>query len=231
MKISVLAAVLLAGAAPAPAAERRYTVTDFDRIKVEGPFQVTLSTGGPSGAVATGSARALDGVSVDVNSRVLRIGRNPNAWGGYPGEAAGPVKIEVSTRTLREAAVEGAGIISIDKAAGLRFQASVMGSGQIGIGSLQADVLSVGLIGSGKLKLTGKAKELKATVSGSGDLDAANLTVEDADIKADTAGLIGVNVKRAAKVFATGSGNVTISGPASCTVEDRGGGNVSCGRN
>jgi hypothetical protein len=42
--IAVLLAFALA--LPAAAAERRYPITDFDRIVVEGPFIVRLTTGG-----------------------------------------------------------------------------------------------------------------------------------------------------------------------------------------
>ena len=41
----MLAALAITVAAPAQAAERRYTVTDFDRVRVDGPFVVTLATG------------------------------------------------------------------------------------------------------------------------------------------------------------------------------------------
>jgi hypothetical protein len=231
MRIIAIAFAAIAGLSPASAAERRYTVTDFDRIKVEGPFQVALSTGRASSAVATGSPQAIDQVSIEVQSRTLRIGRNPNAWGGYPGKNAGPVKIEVSAHSLREAMVQGSGSVTVDKAKAMRFQASIMGSGRIGIGSLEADVLSLGLIGSGKLSIAGKVKELKATISGTGDLDAGLLNADEANIKADTAGLIDVGVKRAVKLVATGAGDVTITGDPACTVEARGGGRVSCGKN
>ena len=86
-----LALLALAAAAPAGAAERLYSVTDFDRVQVDGPYQVTLTTGRASGARAEGSAEALERVSIEVQGSTLRVRANRSAWGGYPGERAGPV--------------------------------------------------------------------------------------------------------------------------------------------
>ena len=54
---AALAASLLLAAGPAPAADRTFSVTSFDRIRVDGPYQVTLSTNVAPFARATGSRR------------------------------------------------------------------------------------------------------------------------------------------------------------------------------
>jgi hypothetical protein len=231
MKIIALAALAAAFASPASAAERRYTVTDFDRVQVDGPFKVTLATGRASSAAATGSAQALDRVSIEVQGRTLRIRPNrSSSWGGYPGEGAGPVSIAISTHNLRGASVTGSGSISIDKAAAMRFDASVSGSGRLEIGNVQADMLTLGLLGAGRIVAGGKAKQLKATIQGNGDLEAANLFAEDAQINADTAGDVVVAVRRTAKVTASGSGDTKIIGSPSCTTQALGSGRVTCGK-
>ncbi|HMC91878.1 MAG TPA: DUF2807 domain-containing protein, partial [Allosphingosinicella sp.] len=66
MTRTALFALLLTAAAPAAAAERSYPVTDFDRIQVEGPYEVTLVTGGASTARGSGSQAALERVTVEV---------------------------------------------------------------------------------------------------------------------------------------------------------------------
>lgn len=225
----MLAFALLA-AAPAMSAERNYSVTDFDRVQVEGPYQVTLSTGRSSGAKATGSRQAIDRLSLEVQGRILRIRPNRSGWGGYPGEGVGTVRIEISTRDLRVAAVVGSGSLTVDKARGLRLDLSVSGSGRLGVASVDADNLVIGLLGSGKIQLAGKAKQLRATIQGSGDLDAAGLKADDAQINADTAGHVEMAVVRTAKIRALGPGNVDIVGSPTCTVDARGAGIVKCGR-
>lgn len=230
MKRIILAALAAAIAVPASAAERRFTVTDFDRVQVDGPFEVVLTTGKANSAVATGSVQALDRVSIEVQGRTLRIRPSRSGWGGYPGEGVGPLRIQLGTHNLRGASVTGSGSIAIDKAQSMRFEAAVSGSGRLGIGTIAADTLVLGLLGSGKIAIGGKAKELRATIQGNGDLDAEGLTVEDAQINADTAGNITLSVRRAANVTATGSGDTRIIGKPACTTKALGSGRVMCGR-
>lgn len=228
-RILPLAFVALAAAAPpAAAAERRYSVTDFDRVQIDGPYQVTLMTGLTSAARAEGSQEALERISVDVQGGTLRVRRNRSAWGGYPGEGPGPVRIALTTRDLRTAAVVGSGTLEIDRARGLRVDLSVSGSGRLNVANVDADNLVVGLLGGGRISLAGRARQLKATIQGSGDLAASGLSADDAQINADTAGNVAVAVARTVKVTATGPGDVEILGTPSCNVEAKGSGSVRC---
>src|SRR3954451_19033136 len=110
--IRILPALLLLLPAAAAAADRTYTVTDFDRVQVDGPYEVVLTTGGPSGARATGSQLALDAVTVEVSGATLRVRTNRSAWGGYPGQPVEPAKIRLTTRDLKSATVVGAGSLA-----------------------------------------------------------------------------------------------------------------------
>jgi len=226
----LLLLALLAGAGPAHAAERRYTVTDFDRIVVDGAFEVTLTSGKASSVVAKGSPAALDRLSVDVQGRTLRIRPNQSAWGGPMRDDEPGVTIAVGTRGLRAAAVNGGSRLSLDKVQGLRFDLGLAGSGRITIPSVQVDALFLNLLGSGTLELAGRAKTLRAEVRGSGDLEAAGLTVGDARIFADTAGTTRLVATGSATVVATGTGDVEVTGPMACTVKRQGTGRVRCGR-
>lgn len=229
MHRTMIAFAAFAASYPADAADRRLTVTDFDRVQVQGPYVVTLATGQSPSAVVTGSNEAIERVSVDVQGRILRVRPNPSAWGGYPGESVGGITIALSTHDLRAVSVTGSGSLTVDKAGGLKFDVGASGSAKVAIGALDADALSLGLLGSGRITLAGKAKSLKATISGSGDLDAAALAVDDADLQADTSGNIGLAVRRAAKVHATGAGDVVITGKPACAVDAPGAGRVRCG--
>ena len=105
-----------------------FGVTDFDRIRVDGPFKVTLKTGVAPFASASGSAAATDRVSIEVQGRTLIVHPNASSWGGYPGNSAGPVEIAVGTHDLSQAWLNGSGSLSIDRVDGLTFALSVQGS-------------------------------------------------------------------------------------------------------
>ena len=89
MKTAALAALLLV-AAPAMAATRSYSVTSFDRIRVDGPYQLMLKTNVAPFARAAGSQQALDAVSIRVEGRTLIVRADEGgSWGGYPGQQPG----------------------------------------------------------------------------------------------------------------------------------------------
>jgi hypothetical protein len=230
MKRTMTAALIFALAAPAFAADRRYTVTDFDRIQVEGAFDVVLKTGKAPSARAIGDNEALERVSIEVQGRILKVRPNRSAWGGYPGKDAGAVAIELTTRELRAASVTGSGSLAIDKAKAMRFDLTLSGSGRLSIGRVEADNLVVGLVGAGRMSVGGKVKRLKATVQGSGDFDGAGLVVEDAQIRADTSGAIALAATRTSDVVSSGAGDTTVAGKSACTVKALGSGRVRCGQ-
>jgi hypothetical protein len=224
-----LGLLAFAAAVPAAAAERTYSITDFDKVQVDGPYRVTLTSGRSSGARAEGSTEALDHVAIDVQGGTLRIRRNRSAWGSYPGAGAGPVTVTLNTRDLRGAAVVGSGSLDIDRAKGLRVDLSVSGSGRLNVAAVEADNLVVGLLGGGRITLAGRTRQLRATVQGSGDLAAAGLSADEAQIGSDTAGSVAVTVLKTARVTSTGAGDVEIAGSPACTVEAKGSGRVTCG--
>lgn len=230
MKRIMLAAALFALGSPASAADRRYTVTDFDRVQVEGPFQVVLRTGKSPSARAIGSNSAIDGVSIDVEGRTLKVRPNRSAWGGYPDEGIGPVEIELSTHGLRSASVTGSGSLAVDKAKAMRLDLILSGSGQLSVRDVEADNLVLGMVGAGKMSVGGRVKTLRATVQGSGELDGSALLAEDLQLSADTSGTIGLAAERTAKVTTNGHGDTVITGSAACTVKVLGAGRVRCGK-
>jgi hypothetical protein len=217
-------------AAPATAAERNYSVTDFDRVQVEGPYAVQLVTGRSSSAKASGSQQALDRVSVEVQGRTLKVRANRSAWGGYPGAAIGTVTITLSTRSLRAATLLGPGSLKLTGGKALALELALSGSGRIDATGIDADTLRIGLLGSGAMTLAGKAKQLRATVQGSGNLDASALASDDAQLGAATTGTVTIAARRTAKVSATGQGSVEVIGAPSCTLTGATASRVKCGK-
>ncbi len=227
----ILPALLaLLAAAPASAAERRFSVTDFDRVIIEGPYVVHLVTGRPTAAVARGSQQALDRVTLDTSGQTLRIRRNRNYWGGNPGGQEGPITIELATRTLRSAQLIGPANLDIDRVQGLRVELGVQGSGRLRATNVAADNLSLGLFGSGSLQLSGTAEAVTGSFEGTGDFDGSQLRAETANLTLNTVGNVSLVVNREATVNAYGTGQAVISGRAACTLRGPAADQVRCGR-
>ena len=208
---------ILVAASPLYAAQRNYTVTDFTKVRVEGPYAVTLATRTAPFARAVGSQRALDRVSLKVEGRTLVIKVDRWAWGAQADEQAGPVTIHVGTHDLEQAMLAGAGSLSIDRVRGLSFALTSFGSGAASIGDVAVDRLRIALEGSGSARVAGATKQFDASLSGPGMVDATGLTAKDATLSAMGPASLRAMVTNSAKINATGTATVTLDGGAACT--------------
>ena len=220
--LALLIVASLPASAAAPTAQRNFSVTGFDRIRVDGPYQVTLKTNVAPFARATGTAASLDGVSVKVEGRTLVIREGTGGWGGYPGEGRGPVTIEVGTHDLNAIYINGPGALEVDRVKGLSFELSIQGSGMARINQVEVDQMNVGVAGAATTRLAGRAAKLTATVRGTSAFEADGLRVSDAVIGAEGPSTIRAQVTNSARVDASGLVSVTLTGDPACTVKARG---------
>jgi hypothetical protein len=218
----LLALIALSLAVPAGAATRNFGIDTFDKIRVDGPYAVTLTTGVAPFAKASGSAAALDAVDVIVEGHTLIVRASRSSWGGYPGANTGPVDITIGTHELGGAWLNGAGGLKINRIKGLMFQLSVQGSGSVTIARAEVDQLNVAIGGTASATLAGRVAKLTAIVRGVSALDAAGLVVKDARIGAEGAATIKANVTNAAKIDGSGPATITLTGKPSCTVSVKG---------
>ncbi len=228
MKIAVAALLLLA--VPALAAERGYSVTGFDRVRIDGPYKVTLVTGKSPGARAYGSAAAIEALSVETQGRMLIVRRNRQAWGGDASRPAGPIELKLTGFSLRAASVNGAGSLAIDKLRGQTLELIVAGSGTMTVGAVETDRLTGGVVGGGRLQVAGTAATASLAVRGTGAIDARELLVKNLKVAADGPGDIAVAASGTADVVSSGAGNIVVTGKAACTVKATGSGEVVCGK-
>jgi hypothetical protein len=227
MRIFLLAAGIAVLAVPAGAATRNFGITGFEKVRVDGPFKVKLTTGVAPFAMATGSPQALDRVAVEVRGNTLVVHSNLDSWGGYPGKDPGPVEVSLGTHDLSAAWINGSGAIAIDRVKGLSFDLSVQGSGAGQIGQVNVDQLNVSVVGTASAKLAGQAAKMTAVIRGISSLDAAGLATKDATLGADGAATIAANVDDSVTVDATGPATVNIAGSPSCTLRVSGSASVS----
>jgi Putative auto-transporter adhesin, head GIN domain len=228
MKLSCAVLALFASTA-AYGADRGYSTTEFDRIRVEGPYAVTVEVGKPPSAKATGKPEALDRLTVRVQNRVLIIRQNINAWGERPAKNYQAPSIKVGAPSLRTASIIGTGKITINKMRNQRLGFATDGSGVITVGAIIADRIDVDIRGSSQLMLAGKTAQAYIRGTGSSTLNAQGLAMQDLELGWQSSGEASGTVTRAAKIDTQGSGNITIDGEPACTVNASGSGIVSCG--
>jgi hypothetical protein len=178
--------------------------------------------------VATGaSPAALERVALTVQGRTLIVRQNRTSWGGYPGEAPGPVEISIGTHELSAAWLNGSGSLAIDKLRGLSFDLSVQGSGAASVDAVEVDQFKVAISGTAGVSLAGSAMKLTASVLGVSTLEASGLTSKNATIAASGPSTARATVTEAAKVNAQGAASVELAGSPACTVTASGSASVT----
>lgn len=230
MRLIALGLALAAAASPAFAAERSFAITSFDRVRVEGPFVVTVTTGKAPSARASGTAEALERVQLRVEGRTLLVRPNLSGWGGYPGRQDAPATITVTTPELNTASLLGSGRLDVDRIRGPRAVLTAEGSGRLAVRALDVDTASLATAGAGGIEAAGRARQVAAVARGAAEIRAGDLVAPDLTLVAETAGAVTLHATRSAKVTAAGLGPVEILGTAACEVRKLGSGPLSCGR-
>jgi hypothetical protein len=209
---------LLTLAAAAPADERRFLITNFERLRVEGPIEVEVVAGSP-GATATGDRRALEALTVRVDSGTMVV---------RPGsEGTGVPRVRVSVPALRGVIVNGAGQVRIAEARGNRVDLALSGAGTLEVANVAATDLIVTSTGGGTLTLAGKAERARVRSYGTGSIDGARLTAGEATLISESSGNLTLGARYLARATALGTGTVRVLGRPECRVN--GPGPVECG--
>lgn len=218
-------------AAPAAAAERNYSISSFERIRVDGPFRVVLTTGQPAGARAEGPPQITDTLDIRVESGTLIVRAGTGGWGEQPMRDRGPLLIRVSTGMIRGATLVGGGDLRIvGPLRGQRIDLALTGSGSLSADGLEADQLFATALGAGSMTLAGRAARARLATSGPVQLRAGGLIANDLTVRADGNGDLVAQAKFTAAVSSTGMGSVTVYGKPACTLQGVPSGPVSCGK-
>lgn len=227
--LSALAAALIS-AAPAQAAERTYAVGSFDHVRVDGPFEVHVDTGGSPGARASGSAELLDRLDITVNDTTLIVRLGNGGWGETPKRAgAAPPVVTLSTPRLTAIAASAGARVSVAKMAAQRIDLSLVGAGTLAVDGAAADEIRASQFGTGSMRLAGRAARVRLSGTGAGSIDAGALIASDLVVRLDGNGDIRANALHTAQVTSTALGQVTVVGAAKCTIRATADGPVRCG--
>ena len=226
----LFALALLAAPGIAHAADRSFLVGSFTRIRIDGPFAVTVTTGKSPGARATGSANALDGLTIRVDGDTAVVTMGAGNWSSDSGQMIVPPRVTLTTPTLNAATVNAGATLSIDAMKGQKVSLAVNGSGAMTVGAVTADQLDARVVGTGQMTLAGAAQRAQVVVTGAGSVDATGLVAGDLTARSDGSGRLDLAARYTANITTTGLGPVTVAGSPSCTVRAVAGGPVRCGK-
>ena len=212
------------------AASRTVSVGSFDRVRVEGPFEVRVTIGSPR-ATITGDSRMTETVAVRVDGTTLSVRKGTGGWGEQPRtRGSAPIVINLSTPGLTSASVAAGGRLTIARMRGMRVDVTVSGNSSMSLAAADTDQLNATLIGTGQMTLAGRAARARLVTSGPGAIDASALAVDDLTVHLDGVGETKATARYTAQVTNSGLGTVTVAGNAKCRVDAAAGGPVVCGK-
>jgi len=226
-----LALALIAFVAPAHAADRSYVVTNFDHVRVDGPYSVRVEVGtGGAAASASGDDRALGDLDISVNGGTLTVRKSGQGW-GERGKASGPPPvITLRTPALRGAVVVGGAKLGL---AGTlrttRLDLQVTGAGTIDARGVDADDVVVTVIGNGNVALAGRATRARFSTNGGGAIAATALDTGEVTVTLEGPGETRASARYFADLTNKGLGLIAVTGNPKCTVRGQSVGPIECG--
>ena len=231
MLVRVAPLALLFAAAPAVAADRVFSVGSYERVRVDGPFEVRIVTGGSPNAKASGDRQLLDRLAIAVNGTILTVRLGNGGWGEMPrSKVNAPPVITLSAPRLTSLAISAGARVTVTRMVAQRIDLSVIGSGSLALERADTDQLRAALTGSGTMTIGGRANRATLLTDGPGTIDASTMTVNDLIVQLAGAGDTKAAARHTAQVTTTGLGSVTVIGNAKCVVKSVAGGPVTCGK-
>ena len=229
---------VMAGGAVAPSGNtvsEEMSLGNFDKIVVNGSFEVTYETGNAAGAVVTGSDNLVPLVNVEVNDNTLSIGFKRGT-----SVSRNDVEVHVVAPSVTGYELNGSGdlsVVSTLKMPSAAIKAVLNGSGDIEFySSVECQSFTGTVNGSGDLALSSllrASKGVDLTVNGSGDIDADAVKCAELDAAVNGSGDLSVNTVEGKLVTTklAGSGDVYCDGVDAASVVARllGSGDINLG--
>ncbi len=229
--LRILAALLLFIPAAASADERRVALGSFERVRINGAFEVTITTGGAPGATVIADRGVIGEIDLYSEGTTLTIRRTTSGrWSEQTqGVATAPVRILLTTPRLSAITVIGGSRVGVTRLVGTRVDLAATGNGAITAAAVQSDQLNVQLIGDGKIGVAGRTTAARLLANGAGTIDATALEANDLNAHLDGLGTIAARARYTAQVSSTGLGTITVAGRPKCRVTASAGAPVTCG--
>lgn len=221
--------------------ENRSVNGSVTAVVLDGPVNLTLRQGSDARLTVRAEARVLPNIGTTVEGASLRIA--PQGMLLNPRQ---PIDVALTLPALASLHAGGSGATTVTGFGGRRIDLVLDGSGSLhadvhyaaaaialhGSGALTyaagaADSIALDAVGTGAATLAGAVRDLHATLTGAGELDAGALRAGDVTIVQQGSGDSRVDARGSASVELRGSGDVLVTGrPAQRTVHKKGSGTV-----
>jgi hypothetical protein len=203
---------------------RDFPVGDFDTVRLAAHYNVMINIGTPKSVRAEGDSAALDLLDIRTEGNTLVAGVKPNVQ--WPPNAQ--VTVTVTTPALSAAELNGSGNMRIGPLQADALSLDQNGSGDIDAAQVTLSRISVSAGGSGRMRVGGTAEDATIKLAGSGEADLDTLTVKRANVSISGSGSLILQALEKVTGAVSGSGDVRVSGGATCAINSSGSGRATC---
>jgi hypothetical protein len=199
-----------------PTVRERRDVAAFTAVELRYFGQVHLRHGDTCALEIEGDPDVVPKVRSEVrgSTLILEVGENwlDRLTSGLLLVAHRPLTYTLTLPTLTSVAVSGSGDVRGAGWAGEQLKVRVSGQADIALADLAYANLDLVVSGRGRIRLSGTATQATLAISGSGDVDGAELASETAEVKIAGQGNVDVRVAQRLSVRIAGLGRVRYHG-------------------
>ncbi|QTD55006.1 GIN domain-containing protein [Parasphingorhabdus cellanae] len=226
----ILSLAVVAIISPADAAERKFSISSFEEVRVSGSVNVIISTDrGVSASAEAANREILDRVSLRKSGNQLIVLVSPKTSGRDTHFSADEtVTVTLSSYIVKSIIHSGSGTVSLDKLGGRDPKARLTGFGVLTINDVEADTLTVAMNGGGEIVIAGQAKKGRINLLGSSIFDGSQLTLETLELAQRGPASSHVFVEKEANIANSGTGQIQIDGRPNCSVKSAGSAQIIC---
>lgn len=230
-RIGMLVLLAIAGSSPAQAAERKLLVASFENIQIVGDISVTVQTGKPPSAIASGDKRMIDALKLERVGTTLRV-RLQDIVNNKGGPITRPLQVTLTTQAIRDGAVSGNGTLKISEVKQQNGSKMIVaGNGVILIGRLITDQLSVTINGNGRIDIGGGVtRDARVTIDGAGSFGGDKVAMRRLRLEHIGNAVSTATVAEGTDIYNRGSGNITIGGKGTCFIKQAGAATINCAK-
>ncbi len=199
-------------------------VPPFHEITLSGSMNVLVTRGTGSPIEIQAESNLMPYIETVVTGDRLEIKTRPGIWLDPEKE----IRVYVTTDDIRAVNLAGSGDITgqnqMEENGPIHF--GIAGSGTMKF-NLNCPETDVDVSGSGDLMLSGQTRDLKANITGSGNIHGSGLQSEQVDAQILGSGNAEVNCSILLKARIMGSGNLNYTGDPRTDVQVTGSGSVN----
>lgn len=226
------ALLALVVASPGNAVERKLLVASFENIVVIGDIDVSVETGKPVSAKASGDRRVLDSLKLERSGTTLRVRVLDLLNNDKRKPVTEPLRVTLTTPMLQDVVLSGNGMVNVN-AINQPDAAKILisGNGKVTVNTITSDQFTADINGNGQIDVGGGlVRDARVTIIGAGEYRGAKLAARKLRLEHNGNATSAATVAEGADIYNRGSGNITIGGKGTCFIKLAGRAAINCAK-